>query len=271
METISKQEFRQFANYIRTNYGINLKDEKKTMIEGRLKSTIASLNFNSLSEYISYVTSDKSGKAKADMIDKITTHHTYFMRESTHFHYFKDVVLPYLEKTVTNRDLRIWCAACSSGEEAYTLAMIIDEFFGFNKLGWDTKILATDISNGILSIAQNGIYSKDKTKNLPEHWIKKYFKEYDSQHYIISEKIRNEVIFRNINLVDTDYPFKKKMHVIFCRNVMIYFENETRDRLAEHFYDITEPGGFLFIGHSEVLNRKKMRYKYVMPAVYRKE
>lgn len=193
------------------------------------------------------------------------------MRESTHFHYFKDVVLPYLEKTVTNRDLRIWCAACSSGEEAYTLAMIIDEYFGFNKLGWDTKILATDISNGILSIAQNGIYSKDKTKNLPEHWIKKYFKEYDSQHYIISEKIRNEVIFRNINLVDTDYPFKKKMHVIFCRNVMIYFENETRDRLAEHFYDITEPGGFLFIGHSEVLNRKKMRYKYVMPAVYRKE
>ncbi len=271
VKAISEQEFRQFADYIKTNYGIHFKDEKKTLIEGRLGHTLSSMNFTSLTEYMSYVTSDKTGKAASDMLDRITTNHTFFMREPVHFQYFRDIVLPYLAKTVPNRDMRIWSAACSSGEEPYTLAMIIDEFFGPNKAGWDTKILATDISMGILTAARAGIYSQEKMKDLPEYWKKRYFKEYDSGHYILSEKIRNDVIFSNINLMDATYPFRKKMHVIFCRNVMIYFDNETKDRLAEHFYDITEPGGFLFIGHSEGLNREKTRYRYIMPAVYRKE
>lgn len=271
VKAISEQEFRQFADYIKTNYGIHFKDEKKALVEGRLGHTLSSMNFTSLTEYMSYVTADKTGKAASDMLDRITTNHTFFMREPAHFQYFRDIVLPYLAKTVTNRDLRIWSAACSSGEEPYTLAMIIDEYFGPNKMGWDTKILATDISKGIIAAAQTGIYSQEKMKDLPEYWKKRYFKEHDSGHYILSEKIRNEVIFSNINLMDATYPFRKKMHAIFCRNVMIYFDNETKDRLAEHLYDITEPGGFLFIGHSEGLNREKTRYRYVMPAVYRKE
>lgn len=271
LKAISTKEFRQFAYYIKTNYGINFKDEKKTMIEGRLRSTLSGLNISSLSEYISYVTADKTGKAAAEMLNKITTNHTFFMREPSHFYYFRDVVLPYLTNTISNRDLRIWSAACSSGEEPYTLAMIIDEFFGSNKLGWDTRILATDISNAILATAQKGIYSKEKIKNLPERWINKYFKEYDSENYIITDKIKKEVIFNNINLMDTKYPFRKKMHIVFCRNVMIYFDNETKDILAERLYEIIEPGGFLFIGHSEVLNRRKTKFKYIMPAVYRKE
>lgn len=271
MLAISEKEFREFAQYIKNNYGIHFKDEKKTLVEGRLGNTLLSMNFTSLSQYMNYVIADKTGQAASDMLDKITTNHTFFMREPAHFQYFRDVVLPYLVKTVQNRDLRIWSAACSSGEEPYTLAMIIDEFFGPNKLGWDTKVLATDISKSILDTAKAGIYGKDTMKDLPERWIKKYFSQYDSEHYILSENIRNEVIFNKINLMDDIYPLRKKMHVIFCRNVMIYFDNETRERLVDHFYDIMEPGGFLFIGHSEGMNRERTRFKYIMPAVYRKE
>ena len=271
MKTISEQEFKLFADYIKTNYGIHFKDEKKILIEGRLRNTLVNLNLTSLSEYMSYVTADKTGKAVSELLNRVTTNHTFFMREPAHFQYFRDIVLPYLTKTVSNRDLRIWSAACSSGEEPYTLAMSIDEFFGPNKEGWDTKILATDISKAVLATARTGIYSQEKMKDLPELWKRKYFKEHDSGSYILSEKIRNEVIFSNINLMDATYPFRKKMHVIFCRNVMIYFDNETKDRLVKHLYDITEPGGFLFIGHSEGLDREKTHYRYIMPAVYRKE
>ncbi len=268
---ITEQEFRQFADYIKANYGIHFKNEKKALVEGRLGHVLASMNFSSITDYMNYVMADKSGKALSVLLDKITTNHTFFMREPAHFSYFKDAVLPYLSKTVTNRDLRVWSAACSSGEEPYTLAMIMDEYFGPNKASWDTKILATDISPGVLASARAGIYGKDRMNDIPESWKRLYFKEYDEGRYILSERIRSEVIFSSLNLMDAAYPFKRKMHVIFCRNVMIYFDNDTKDRLAERLYDVTEPGGFLFIGHSEGLNRDKTRYRYIMPAVYRKE
>lgn len=271
MIAIKDQEFRQFADYIQAHYGILFKAEKKTMVAGRLSQVLLSMNFNSLSDYMEYVTSDKTGRAAAEMLDKITTNHTFFMREPSHFYYFRDKVLPYLAATVKDKDLRIWSAACSSGEEPYTLAMIIDEFFGPNKAAWDAKILATDISSNVLSIARIGAYSKEKISALPENWKKRYFKEQEDGNYILSEKIRSEVIFSNINLMDSVFPFRKRMHVIFCRNVMIYFDNETKEILAERLYEITEPGGFLFLGHSENLNRERTRYKYLMPAVYRKE
>lgn len=271
MVIINEQEFRQFADYIKANYGIHFKDEKKTLIEGRLGPLIKSMGLSGLSEYMEYVKADKTGKAATIMLNKITTNHTFFMRESAHFDYFRETVLPYLTRTVRNKDLRIWSAACSSGEEPYTLAMIIDEFFGFNKSGWDTKILATDISQNVIDIAKTGIYDVEKMKDVSESWKKKYFQKITEDQYAVAEKIRKEVIFHRMNLMDPVYPFRRKMHVIFCRNVMIYFDAATKDKLVEHLYEITEPGGFLFIGHSESLNREKTRYKYIMPAVYRKE
>ncbi len=271
MFAIKDQEFKQFARYVRTHYGIHFKKEKKALIAGRLGPLLVRMNFKNLSDYLEYVIADKTGRAASLMLDRITTNHTYFMREPAHFHYFQEQVLPYLEKMVTDKDLRIWSAACASGEEPYTLAMIIDDYFGPNKGDWDTKILATDISLKALSIARAGIYSRDKIKALPPHWIKRYFKKNEDGNYILSKKIKEEVIYGKINLVDCKFPFKRKMHVIFCRNVMIYFDIETKERLAERLYEITEPGGFLFISHSENLNREKTRYSYIMPAVYRKE
>ena len=271
MFTITDIEFRKLADYIKINYGIYLKEEKQSLITGRLYNVLAQRNMKSFSEYYDYLISDKSGDAVATLIDKITTNHTFFMREAAHFNYFRDIVLPYLTSRIRDKDLRIWSAGCSSGEEPYTLAMIIDEFFGKEKVLWDSKILATDISSKVLGEASDGIYSNEEIIALPSHWKLNYLKKLDNDRYVFIDKIRNEVIYRKFNLVEQDFPFKKKFHVIFCRNVMIYFDERTKRELVNKLYDLTEYGGYLFIGHSESLNRDQTRYKYIMPAVYRKE
>jgi chemotaxis protein methyltransferase CheR len=268
---ITKKEFKQLADFIKSNYGIRLKEEKMTLVTGRLHNVLSQAGFNNFTDYYNYLTSDKSGEAVITLIDKITTNHTFFMRESDHFYYFRDKVIPYLSNTVKDKDLRIWCAACSTGEEAYTLAMIIDEFFGKDKVLWDTKVLATDISEQVLTIARTGVYGNDRIAPLPLQWKNKYFSKFDNENYILTDKIRKEVIYRKFNLMENDFPFRRKFHVIFCRNVMIYFDNETKTRLVNKFYDHLEYGGYLFIGHSESLNRETTKFKYIMPSVYRKE
>ncbi len=271
MIAISDKEFENLSKYIKNNYGIHLKKEKKTLINGRLQNVLLSNNFKSFSEYFDYLISDKTGKAIVTLIDKITTNHTFFMREIDHFNYFRDFVLPYLKSTIKDKDLRVWSAGCSSGEEPYTLAMIIDEYFEKEKFGWDTKILATDISSGVLKIAKNGIYSSDRIASLPPKWRLNYFKKLDQDNCVIKDNIKKEIIYRRFNLMEKQFPFKRKFHTIFCRNVMIYFDNKTKYELINKFYDMTEYGGYLFIGHSESLNRDLTKYKYIIPAVYRKE
>jgi chemotaxis protein methyltransferase CheR len=270
MYTITDKEFKQLSYYIKTNYGIHLKEHKRSLIAGRLNNVLLQMNFKSFSEYYDYIVTDKTGDAAATLIDKITTNHTFFMREVDHFYYFRDKVLPYLKKTIKDKDLRIWSAGCSSGEEPYTLAMIIDEYFGEEKKWWDTKILATDISSNSLDKAVKGIYSNEKTAPLPAHWKLNYFRKLDAEKSVIVDKIKNEVIYRRFNLMEPVFPFKKKFHVIFCRNVMIYFDNKTKTNLVNKFYDHMEYGGYLFIGHSESLSTDTTRFKYVMPAAYRK-
>ena len=271
MIAITEKEFNKLAKYIHVNYGIFLKEEKRTLVTGRLHNVLTASGFDNFTDYYNYVIEDKSGKAVVALLDKITTNHTYFMREADHFYFFRDKVLPYLSKTVKEKDLRIWCAACSSGEESYTLAMLIDEFFDKEKNLWDTKVLATDISDKVLTEAKKGIYSRERIAPMPSHWKLNYFEKMDAENYIINDKIRNEVIYRRFNLMDKVLPFKKKFHTIFCRNVMIYFDNKTKMELVNKFYEHMEYGGYLFIGHSESLIRDMTRFKYIMPAVYRKE
>ncbi|MBK1810473.1 protein-glutamate O-methyltransferase CheR [Clostridium sp. YIM B02505] len=268
---ISDKEFNQLANFIKCNYGINLKDEKKTLVTGRLNNVLVENNFKSFSQYIDYVMTDKTGKAAIILLNKITTNHTFFMRESNHFNYFKEIVLPFWTKASFKKDLRIWSAGCSSGEEPYTLAMITDEYLGNEKAIWDAKILATDISTKSLGLAVEGKYNNEEVEMLPVTWRINYFDKLDNQKYSIKDKIRKEVIYRRFNLMEEVFPFKKKFHVIFCRNVMIYFDNDTKNALVDKFYNSLEYGGYLFIGHSESLNRDKTKFKYIKPAVYRKE
>ncbi len=267
---ISMKEFQKLADYIKLNYGIHLKEEKQTLITARLHNVLNELKLKSFTEYYDYIISDRTGMAAATLLDKITTNHTFFMRETDHFYFFRDKALPYLSNTQGDKDLRIWSAGCSSGEEPYTLAMLIDEYLGEDKALWDTKVLATDISNGILEVAKKGIYSNDRIAALPAHWRINYFSKLSNENSCLIDKIRNEVIYRRFNLMES-FPFKKRFHVIFCRNVMIYFDNKTKDSLVERFYHALEPGGYLFIGHSESINRESSKFKYIMPAVYRKE
>lgn len=271
MVTITEKEFRELTKYIQDNYGIYLREEKKTLVTGRLHSVLFENNCRSFSEYFKFLQADKTGKAVTTLINKITTNHTYFMRETEHFNYFRDKILPYLESTVRDKDLRIWSAGCSTGEEPSTLAMIINDYFGKEKIFWDTKVLATDISDRVLESAKKGQYSSEQVASLPMNWRTNYFRKNSIEDSVLIDNIRNEIIYRKFNLMEDTFPFKKKFHVIFCRNVMIYFDNKTKMELVNKFYEMTEPGGYLFIGHSESLNREYTQYKYVLPAVYRKE
>ncbi len=268
---ITPKEFKLLSEYIETNYGIHLNDEKHLLLAGRLQNVLVRMDFQNFMEYYNYLVADKSGEAGVVLVDKITTNHTYFMRETDHFYYFRDEILPYLIDTVKDKDMRIWCAASSSGEEAYTLAMLIDEFLGKDKMWWDTKILATDISYSVLEKAKKGIYSNEQIAPLPIQWRNQYFDKYDNESAIITNKIKDEVLFRKFNLMDNVFPFKKKFHVIFCRNVMIYFDNKTKEILINKMYDMLNYGGYLFIGHSEFINRENSKFNNICPAVYRKE
>lgn len=271
MLEIKDREYELLTDFILRNYGIKLGKQKKSLVVGRLQNILVKNNFHSFSEYYDYVISDRTGKAAATLVDKITTNHTYFLREPDHFYYFRDRVLPYLVRTVKQRDLRIWSAGCSTGEEAYTLAMILQDYFGQDKPLWDTRILATDISGRVLEIAKKGEYDSKALELLPQDWINRYFTKIDDDRIAVIDKIRNEVIFRSFNLMNANFPFRKKFHVIFCRNVMIYFDKQKKKELVDRFYDHMEPGGYLFIGHSESLNRDETRFRYVKPAIYRKE
>ncbi len=271
MIAITNREYSQLATYIQANYGIYLKEEKKTLISGRLHNVLLQHGFDNFTDYYNYILSDKTGEAVRTLLNKITTNHTFFMREPNHFYYFRDSVLPILEDTLKDRDLRIWSAGCSSGEEPYTLAMIIDEFLGKKKVWWDTKILATDISSKVLDQAIKGIYANEEIASLPVSWKLDYFKKIDNEKSILVDRIRNEVIYRKFNLMEKHFPFKRKFQVIFCRNVMIYYDNQTKCDLINKFYESLEYGGYLFIGHSETINRDESLFKYIIPSVYRKE
>ena len=270
MITLLEKEFQLISNYIKVNYGINLA-EKANLIEGRLQIVLFENGFSSFGEYFHYVITDPTGEAVTKLVNKITTNYTFFLRENDHFNFFRDKVLPCLKSVQQKtKDLKIWSAGCSTGDEPYTIAMIMADFLGAEKDFWNTKILATDISHTALETAINGIYTSEHIQNIPPNWRMNYFKKIDSD-YAIVDRIKNEVIFRHFNLMNEVFPFKSRFHVIYCRNVMIYFDEKTKIDLINKFYEFTEPGGYLFIGHSESLGQAGTKYKYIMPAVYRKE
>ena len=269
MLAINDQEFAWLVGYMRNTYGINL-TQKRTLIEARLSNTLAEKGFGNFSEYFNFVLHDASGMEIETLINKLTTNHTFFMREPKHFEYFRETVLPYLEKNVRSRDLRIWSAGCSSGEEPYTLQMIINDYLGDDAVFWDKRLLATDISTRALNIAKAGVYPLEAVGDITKAWLLNYFEKCDAEHVKVRETIKKDIIFRKFNLMEDVFPFKKKFHVIFCRNVMIYFEKDTKQALIDKFYDSLVDGGYLFIGHSETIDREATEFKYIMPAVYRR-
>ena len=269
MNDITEQEFQSIRDYIQEHYGIHLGNEKKSLVYSRLRMTLQEKGFTSFTQYYDYLVNDKTGEAVSRFIDKMTTNHTYFMREPDHFDHFREAALPFVESTAPDKDARVWCAGCASGEEAYTLEMTMQDYFR-GKPGWNTELLATDISTNILDRAVEGVYDEESVKTLPQSWRRMYFKEQEAGRLAISKELKKLVTFRAFNLMQENSPFRRNFHVIFCRNVMIYFNNTTRDALVRRFYDMLEPGGYLYIGHSESLNQMDTGFKYIKPAVYRR-
>ena len=267
---MTQEEFLRIYTFMKTRYGIDM-SRKKEIVKGRLENYVRNGGWKTYTEYMDAMENDFTGKLEKQFVDILTTNHTFFMREFEHFEYMKQVVLPWLrQKEARRKDLAIWCAAASTGEEPYMVAMLLKDFFGLEHDKWDTKVLATDVSTGVLKQAIAGVYTGEQIAGLPEQWKRRYLKPAgETGCYEVTKELKQEVLFRQFNLMDP-FPFKRKMHVVFLRNVMIYFDHNTKRQLIQKVYDVMEPGGYLFIGRTETLERDSAPFKLVSPSIFRK-
>ncbi|VBB42506.1 chemotaxis regulator, protein-glutamate methyltransferase [uncultured Desulfatiglans sp.] len=260
-------QFKAISRLVYDICGISLNNGKKSLVRARLMKRLRALRMQSFREYLRYLESE-AGRGEIDfMIDVITTNKTNFFREIDHFDFLRTCVLPTLRGT----RLRFWCAACSSGEEPYSLAMVLRE--SLIGMDWkDVRVLATDISTRMLKRARAASYTEEAVQEIPSPMRRKYFDiiQRDGQcYYMLKMNVRSLVSLGCLNLMGP-WPMKGPFDVIFCRNVMIYFDRPTQQRLVQRFWELLRPEGYLFVGHSEGLSGVVHRFQYVQPAVYRK-
>lgn len=267
---MTDEEFRRIYLFLKNKYGIDM-SRKKEIISGRLDNYIRENGWDNYLAYMNAVEADATGQLESKLVDLLTTNHTFFMREFDHFRFLRREVLPYLQKKEADKkDLAIWCAAASTGQEAYMLAMMMEDYFGLEHRKWDTQILATDVSMEVLEQAVRGIYSKEQISELPEHWKRRFLKALpDGESYAVTEQLKQQVLFRQFNLMEP-FPFRRKMHIVFLRNVMIYFDDKTKRQLIQKVYDVMEDGGYLFIGKTETLDRNATPFQMIEPSIFRK-
>lgn len=268
---MTEEEFLRIYQLLKSRYGIDL-SRKKEIVTGRLENYVRMGGWKSYTAYMDAVEQDFTGNLEKKLVSMLTTNHTFFMREFEHFEYLRDEVLPWLrEKEAWRKDLCTWCGASSSGEEPYMLAMLMKDFFGLEHDAWDTRILATDISTEILKQAVAGIYTKEQVEVLPEVWKRRFLRARDGgERYEVTKEIKDEVLFRQFNLMEP-FPFKRKMHIVFLRNVMIYFDQKTKQQLIRKVYEVMEPGGYLFIGRTETIDRSDVPLQMIQPSIFRKK
>ena len=265
--TLTPQEFQQIAQLAHERYGLNIKEGKEELVAGRLLNIIRRLGFSSFNVYYKHVLSEKSGEAITEMIDALTTNHTGFLRERAHFD-----ILQQLAKTASGPTLRVWSAACSTGEEPYTITLSLLDAWKDLRSAPTLQLLATDISTRALRIAQRGVYPLDRARVFPEEWHSRYLLRGTgewAEWVRMKPEVTRLVEFRRLNLVDP-FSHPHPFHVIFCRNVMMYFDKNTQEGLVNRLADCLEPGGHLFVGHSESLTAIKHPLEYLSPAAYRK-
>jgi chemotaxis protein methyltransferase CheR len=264
---LGEREFRQVSEIVYGICGINLKNGKEALVRARLMKRLRVLKMESFREYIKFIKCDEGRDEVGLLIDVMTTNKTSFFREADHFTFLRDEVLP----EMNTQRMRFWTAACSSGEEPFSLSMLLHENIP-NIQSKDILILATDISMSMLERARSAVYGEDRIQDLPPAFLKKYFVRVQGEHirtYRVADKVKANVRLAWLNLLDP-WPMKGPLNVIFCRNVMIYFDRSTQQALITRFWDLLEPGGYLFVGHSEGLSAIKHKFRYVKPAIYRK-
>ncbi len=268
--TISDGEFARIRSLIHDRFGIYLADGKKLLVQGRLNKELKSQGYRSFGAYITDLEHEADTQRLLRLIDRISTNHSFFFREADHFQFLVDTILPeFMNAGTKPENLRIWSAGAADGQEAYTAAMVMHEFLGASASWREPVILATDISVSSLHKAAQAIYPEAVLAAVPGRYHK-YFTRTESQQVRVSEEIRKMVVFKRLNLSQPNYPFKNQFHVIFCRNVMIYFDQQTKREMADRFSKYTLPEGYLLIGHSESLGRDASGYRYVRPTVYQR-
>lgn len=270
---ITDEEFVTMRTLIHTRLGIHLTEQKRGLLVTRLNKSMQQAGLKSFQQYAQHIKNDPTGETLRHLADLISTNHTFFFRESKHFDFLKKTALPAIFKSLKaqhSQDLRIWCTAASTGEEPYSLMMTLMEHLGVAYPAWDAGLLATDISQEALMTAEKGVYSEEKIRKVPQPLQQKYFQKNQEGRWAVIAKLRKEITFRRLNLIQPHFPFKKPFQVIFCRNVMIYFDQPTIQNLVNRFYEWTTPGGYLFVGFSESLSRIKNPFQYVQPAIYQK-
>jgi chemotaxis protein methyltransferase CheR len=250
--------------------GIRLHEGKEALIRARLGKRVRHLGLTGLAQYCEYLQTQGSDEEFVRVVDALTTNFTSFLREESHFKYLVEEALPSLAPNATTK-IRIWSAASSSGEEPYSIALYLAEHFPTAQ-GWDWHVTASDISVRILEAAQAGIYSEERVSSLPKEWLRGYFQKGVGEwagHYRVKKNLSGRVQFSQINLIDS-YSHPHLFQVIFCRNVMIYFDRPTQERLIQHLARFLVPKGILLIGHSESLNGLNVPLQCLAPSIYRR-
>lgn len=261
--------FKKYSELIYRLSGINLSPEKNALLETRIARRMRALGIEDNRSYLNYVIDKKNRAETINLIDAVSTNVTSFFREADHFQYLADAFSRQIAKG--RKKFRYWTAACSSGEEPYTLAMVLLERACGAPV--DLKILATDISTEILGKCQAGIYSERNIEPIPRELLNKYFsrvKVGDGRSYRVNQNIRSRVVFKRLNLSTPPFPMSGPLDAVLCRNVMIYFDNAVRQKLLDDIVRLLKPGGHLIVGHTESLSGVKLNVKTIMPSVYRK-
>jgi len=272
---LSDKDFKRLSEFIYDFVGIKMPPAKKVMVEGRLAKRIRLLGRKDYEDYCNFVFSPEGQRLELiHLIDVITTNKTDFFREPTHFDYLTNQALPLLLQSSTSRKIRFWSAGCSTGEEPYTLAIVLSEFhakYGQPPAGFN--ILATDISTRVLDTARKAVYTSDRIGPIPMPLRRKYLlKSRDPRSDLVRviPDLRRMVTFGRLNFMDEEFGLQDLMDVIFCRNVIIYFDKKTQEQLIKKFCRHLRPGGFLFLGHSESLHGYDLPLVQVAPTVYQK-
>jgi chemotaxis protein methyltransferase CheR len=273
-QSISNSDMGRLRTLIYTQSGINLSAEKKTMLELRLRPRLRILTMNSFREYCDYVFSSRGQRDElVPLLDAVTTNKTDFFREPGHFDYLTKTAIPEMVKgNGSGRPLLVWSAGCSSGEEPYTLSMVLSEYSNTHP-GFRFRVLATDICTAVLEKASLAVFHTELAAPVPAELRRRYFlrsRDHVSKQIRIVPELRNLVEFRRLNFMDADYGLKEKADVIFCRNVIIYFDRATQEHILRKLAHQLAPGGYMFLGHSETLSGLDVPLASVGPSTYRK-
>jgi len=277
-ETLKERDFFKLQNLIEKNYGIKMPISKKDMLESRLRKRLKALSITSFSDYCNYLFSSEGQKNElVNMLDTVTTNKTDFFRESEHFDFLVKSILPEMiinRGIGINNKLMIWSAGCSTGEEPYTLAMVLNEFKeNIPGLSFQYLILGTDLSSKVLSEAKRGVYQENKILPIPDNIKRKYLmKSKDPSKRIVRivPELRALIKFRRLNFLESNYGMREPIDIVFFRNVQIYFDKKTQYSIISKIYNIMKPGGYLFIGHSETLNSFDIPFEPIIPTIYKK-